>query len=67
VVALSETLALLFVCNPGEICSPFLAPRRIAAPRLLVEHRTKAIKALLSRALVDAISYTDVRNSPLLS
>ena len=52
---MSAILTLLFVRNPGEVCSPFLAPLRAAAPRLLVEHRTEDIKVLLSREPVDAI------------
>jgi hypothetical protein len=48
-------LTLLFVGNPGEGYSPFLAPLQAAALRLLVEHRTEDIKALLSRESVDAI------------
>ena len=52
---MSTILTLLFVRNPSEGYSPFLAPLRAAALRLLVEHRTEDIKALLSRESVDAI------------
>ena len=45
----------MFVRNPGEVTSPFLAPLGAAALRLLVEHRTEAIKVILSREPVDAI------------
>jgi len=62
----SAILTLVFVCNPAEVCSPFLAPLRAAAPRLLVEHRTADMKVLLSRELVDVIGYTDARHRALL-
>ena len=52
---MSAILTLLFVRNPAEGCSPFLAPLRAAALRLLVEHRTEDIKGLLTREPVDAI------------
>src|ERR1017187_6554673 len=52
---MTAILTLMFVRNPGEVPSPFLAPVGAAALRLLVEHRTEDIKALLSRAPVDAI------------
>lgn len=54
---MSAILTLLFVRNPGEDCSPFLAPLRAATPRLLVEHRAEDIKVLLSREPVDAIIF----------
>jgi hypothetical protein len=52
---MTAILTLMFVRNPGEVPSPFLAPLGAAALRLLVEHRTEDIKALLSREPVDAI------------
>jgi hypothetical protein len=51
----SAILTLLFVHNPGEVCSPFLAPLRAATLRLLVAHCTEDIKVLLSLEPVDAI------------
>ena len=52
---MSANLTLLFVRNPDEVSSPFLAPLRAAAVRLLVEHRTEDIRVLLRRESVDAI------------
>jgi hypothetical protein len=51
----TTTLTLLFVRNPGEICSPFLPPLLTAAPHLLVKHCMEDIKILLSRKPVEAI------------
>ena len=52
---MSTNLTLLFVCNPGEVCSPFLAPLRAAVPVLMVAYRTEDIKVLISAEPVDAI------------
>ena len=52
---MSTTLKLLFVRNPGELCSAFLRPLLAAAPQLLVKHRMEDIKVLLSSEPVDAI------------
>ncbi len=52
---MSTTLTLLFVRNPGELCSAFLPPLLAAAPQLLVKHRMEDIKILLSSEPVDAI------------
>ncbi len=53
----NNILTLLFVCDTGEFCSPFLAPLRAAPVRLLVGCHLEDAKTLLASDPLDAIVF----------